>query len=99
MLEELSKYEKKILEKTHRNHGYFIRLKNVLSRRIIFIPKEDLDPFFKIADSIAPDPDDFMYFALALYVEADIWSNDKKLKDQDTIKVWSTEDILNKYSC
>lgn len=99
LLEEFSRYENTILEKTHRTHEDFLHLKNVLSRRIKFIPKDELYPFLKKADTISPDPDDSIYFALALYLKADIWTNDKRLKDQDTVKVWSTGDILKKYSC
>ena len=35
-----------------------------------------------------------MYFALALKLNCGIWSNDKKLKNQDKVKVYSTEDLL-----
>jgi predicted nucleic acid-binding protein len=46
------------------------------------------------AKKICPDPDDVVYFALALKLIIPIWSDDKKLKNQDTVKVYSTEDLL-----
>ena len=47
------------------------------------------------AKKICPDRDDVPYFALALKFNIPIWSNDKKLKEQNKIKVYSTQDILN----
>lgn len=37
---------------------------------------------------------DSEYFALALKLNCAIWSNDKRLKQQDKIKVYSTEDLV-----
>jgi len=98
LLEEFSKHKKTILEKTHREEDEFQRLINVLSRRIIFIPKDEFEKFMPDAREISPDPDDAPYFGLAILVGADIWSNEKRLKDQDEIKVWSTGDLIEKFS-
>jgi len=40
-----------------------------------------------------PDPDDMAYFALALKLNCAIWSNDKKLKEQDKVKVYNTHEL------
>ena len=37
-----------------------------------------------------------VYFALELKLNWGIWSNDKKLKEQNKVKVYSTEDLLKK---
>lgn len=42
---------------------------------------------------MAPDKDDAAYFALALKKNCGIWSNDKKLKDQDAVSVYSTHEL------
>jgi predicted nucleic acid-binding protein len=54
----------------------------------------EVDSFMSKAKKICPDPDDKDYFALALKLECPIWSNDKELKKQDSIKVYTTEEIL-----
>ena len=48
----------------------------------------------QMAEKITPDPNDAEYFALALKLGCGIWSNDKKLKEQDKIKIYSTSDLI-----
>ena len=43
---------------------------------------------------ISPDADDTAYIALALHLNCPIWSNDKKLKKQDKVKVITTKELL-----
>ena len=50
--------------------------------------------FIDGAERISPDPKDTSYFALALKLNCPIWSNDKKLKEQNKIKIYSTEEIV-----
>ena len=97
LLEELTKHEQTILDKTHRSPDEFERLINVFSRRIIFLPKDEFDKYITRGEEISPDPDDSMYFALALLLEADLWSNEKRLKNQNKIKIWSTGDLIDKF--
>jgi len=81
LLEGFSKHEQTILEKTHREEEEFKRLINVLSRRIIFMPKDEFEKFMPKVRIISPDLDDAPYFGLAILVGAEIWSNEKRLKD------------------
>ena len=37
---------------------------------------------------------DVLYFALALKLKCGIWSNDKKLKEQNKVKVYCTGELL-----
>lgn len=61
---------------------------------MILIPKEEIEPFIEEAEKISPDERDVLYFALALKLKCGIWSNDKKLKKQSKIKIYSTEELL-----
>ncbi len=90
---ELEKHEKEIMEKTERTAEEFNRLIETLKRRIIIIPLEELVPYVEEAKKITPDPDDMAYFALALKLNCAIWSNDKKLKEQDKIEVYNTHEL------
>lgn len=46
------------------------------------------------AEEISPDKDDTLYIALAMKLKCPIWSNDKDLKKQSEVKIYSTKDII-----
>ena len=95
LLEEFSKYKKYILKKTKRGETDFAELIQILKRNIIIISFKEIAPFIKQAEKICPDKNDTPYFALALKLNIPIWSNDKKLKNQKHIKIYTTEELLN----
>lgn len=97
---ELEKHKQEILEKTKQTPDEFFRLLEILKTRIIFVSLLELIDFVSEADKITPDPDDMVYFALALKLNCPIWSNDKKLKEQNRIKVYHTHELtkLNEIS-
>jgi predicted nucleic acid-binding protein len=66
----------------------------IIESKMIIIPKDELRQFIKKADEITPDLDDVMYFAAALKQNIGIWSNDKGLQQQKTVKVYSTNDLI-----
>ena len=90
---ELEKHKEEILEKTDRTAEEFFRLFEILKRRIVIVPLEELVFYVKEAERLTPDPDDMTYFALALKLNCAIWSNDKKLKEQNKIKVYNTHEL------
>jgi predicted nucleic acid-binding protein len=53
----------------------------------------EVRPFKPSAERVCPDKDDVEYFALALKLGCPIWSNDKKLKEQSKVKVYSTKEV------
>jgi len=91
---EFENHKEELLEKTERTTEAFFRLVEILKRKIIIIPLEELVPYIDEAEKISPDPDDMEYFALALKLNCAIWSNDKKLKNQNRIKVYSTHELV-----
>ena len=66
----------------------------LLTSRIRLFDKEDIKEFFKEACKISPDSDDIEYFALALKLNCPIWSEDKALKKQSIVKVYSTSELI-----
>ena len=90
---ELEKHKDELLEKTERTTEEFFRLVETLKRRINIIPLEELVLYVEEAEKLTPDPDDMAYFALALKLNCAIWSNDKKLKEQDKIEVYNTHEL------
>jgi predicted nucleic acid-binding protein len=66
----------------------------IIESKMNIIPKDELRQYIKKADEITPDPDDVMYFAAALKQKIGIWSNDKEMKKQKVINVYSTNDLI-----
>lgn len=93
--DEFNKYEKECLIKSGLSRKEFSERKKTIFSRINFIELNSFNNFTKIAEKFCPDKNDIFYFALALKLDVPIWSNDKNLKNQDKIKVISTEDLLN----
>ena len=89
----MGNHKEEIIEKTDRTAEEFFRLLEILKRRIVIIPLEELIPYIEEAEKLTPDPDDMAYFALALKLNCAIWSNDKKLKEQNKIKVYNTHGL------
>ncbi len=97
LLEEFSKYQAQILERTHRSKENFETFVQILKEYITFIPQKNIILFLEKANAFSPDPKDSVYLALALALKSAVWSNDKKLKEeQNHVKVLSTEDLINK---
>jgi predicted nucleic acid-binding protein len=93
LVTEFMKYEDLILRKTGRSRESFIEIMHCLNAVITTIPEEEILPFFEQAKSISPDENDIMYFALALKLKCGIWSNDNRLKHQNLVKIYSTQDV------
>jgi len=95
LLDEFSKYEQYILEKSNRSKEDFNQFLSILREQIEIIPQSIITPFIKKADKFSPDEKDTVYLACALAIDSKIWSNDKKLKeDQKEIKVVNTEELI-----
>ena len=93
--EEILKHKDEILEKTQRKNNQFEDILEEILSIIRIVSKERIDKFISRAKGISPDPKDKAYFALALMLNIPIWSNDKRLKEQAKIKVYSTEEIAS----
>ena len=96
LFEEFEKHIKEIRTKIKINKNELKDLLNILllESNITFIPLNDLKPFKEKAMQISPDPKDAVYFSVALKLNCPIWSNDKKLKNQNHVKVFSTSDLV-----
>jgi len=92
---ELEKYKNYILEKTGKTENDFYRLIGIFEKRITLFSKEEIEPYLEKASQISPDIKDITYFATAIKLNCDIWSNDGDLKEkQNHVKVWSTKELL-----
>lgn len=94
IMDEFLKYEDLILNKTKRTKEKFVEIMHMLKETITVVPKEEYSKFMSEAEAISPDEKDVAYIALALKLNCGIWSNDKKLKEQDKVKVYSTSEVM-----
>ena len=93
IVDEFFKYEEFLLKKTSRKKEEFIQIMHMLKDVITVVPQEEYSTCMKEAETISPDKKDMLYFALALKFRCGIWSNDKRLKNQGTINIYSTSDV------
>ena len=94
LFEEFEKYRELIHSKTDKTPDEFEQFLKIIRKRVIIIPKEESMKFFDEAYEISPDKNDAQYFALALKLKCNLWSNDKKLKEQKAVNVYSSEDLI-----
>ena len=93
-LEEINKHKYGILKKTKISEEEFKITKIDLAVYIKFFQLKEYGKFLQKALEFSPDENDIDFFALALKLNCPLWSNDKKLKQQDKVKVYSTEELL-----
>jgi predicted nucleic acid-binding protein len=93
-LEEINKYKKEIIKKAKISEEEFNVSRIDLAIFVQFIPLLKYQNFLKNALEISPDSNDVDFIALALKLKCPLWSNDKKLKTQRVVEVYSTEDAF-----
>lgn len=95
LIEELENNVDEILHKTELSKSMLIELfrQVIASAKVNIVPSEEYDAEMQAAKEVSPDINDAPYFALALKLGCPIWSNDKKLKEQDRVTVYSTEEL------
>jgi predicted nucleic acid-binding protein len=93
----MEKYKKDLLKKSKMEEKEFNKLLQIILKNVLIIPKETLYLYKKESMDIVKDIDinDALFIACALaYPYSVIWSDDKKLKKQDKIKVLNTKEII-----
>ncbi len=97
VFEEVKEHSSEIEEKTGLSKEEILELLQtiIIFSNIKIIPIIEFQEYVDKAKEICPDNDDVAYFALALKMKCNIWSNDKRLNQQTTIKIYNTYEILN----
>lgn len=62
--------------------------------KIEVTPFKEYSNFMNKAVQLSPDIKDAPYFALALKLQCPIWSQDKRLKRQAEVRIYSTKDLI-----
>ncbi|MBI5224609.1 hypothetical protein HY989_01950 [Candidatus Micrarchaeota archaeon] len=93
LLLEFSKYRPHLIGRYEFFEEEFDQLVSKLTDRIGFVEDSMLKPYLPAAESLIADEKDQYYIALALKTNSAIWSNDKALKAQRRVKVYTTEEL------
>ncbi len=75
-----------------------VEVRNLLSQltaKIHVVPITEYYSFLPAAEQLAPHTEDAPYLALAMRLRLPIWSNDAGLKEQQNIRVYTTEELLD----
>ncbi len=94
LFEEINRNKSEIIRKSGLTKREFEDFFLILKNRIRIIPEKSFLKYMSQAKKICPDEKDMIYFALALYLKCGIWSNEKKLKQQNKVAVHSTHDLI-----
>ena len=69
---------------------------DLLFEQIRIVPREEFDDELDTANAIIAevDPDDSPFLALAMHLDAEIWSDDRHFQEQETVATWRTHELL-----
>ena len=98
LFEEIENNKELIIQKSGLSKEEIGRFIEVFRRKITVVPEEEFLEYREKAEAICPDEKDITYFALALRMGCPIWSNEKKLKEQDQVKVWATHELMRLFN-
>jgi predicted nucleic acid-binding protein len=96
IIDEFLKHSIQLAKKAHATEKALHNLAKelIIESNITIVTKDDVRSYIKKAETLSPDPDDVMYFATALKFKCSIWSNDKRLKNQKSIQIFMTHDLM-----
>lgn len=96
-IDEVEKYFELISSKSGLAKKEIKILFDLLAFNFEVVPLEDFLQCFREAEKVMQsiDEKDVPFVALALCINCDgIWSNDMHLKEQDSVRVWNTTEIM-----
>lgn len=93
---EFNKHKSECLLKSKLSEHEFEMRQAEIEREIKFFKSSEYKNFIKKSLDVLPDSDDVDFLALALSINAAIWSNDLHLKEQSLVPVFTTEDLVKK---
>lgn len=93
---EILNHMSELIRKSKIDEEAFQYLMDTLFAEIQMVEPDIIEPYREIAIEIMKSIDvcDAPFIALAMHLNCSIWSNDKHLKQQNHIKVYSTGEIM-----
>ncbi len=93
--QELKEHREECMIKSKLSEHEFELRQTEVEELIKFIKSSDYENFLKQSADLISDIDDIDFLALALSLNASIWSNDQHLREQSLVEVYKTEDLFN----
>lgn len=93
-LGEIQKHKQTYMEKAGLNENEFDMVLRTALESFKVVALQEYEIFERQAKEISPDNTDWPFFALALQKNYPVWSNEKRLKKQSRVIVYSTEELL-----
>ncbi len=97
IFEEMERHKEELIEKSGMTYDDFECLLQLLLKKVRIVEHAILDIYKEKATHIVKDIDldDAVFIACALaYPGSVIWSNDKKLKSQNEVRIFNTMELL-----
>ncbi|MBI5073281.1 hypothetical protein HZA99_05685 [Candidatus Woesearchaeota archaeon] len=91
---EIERNKAIILQKSSLQEQDYLNFIQIIKNKIKIISEREFLSFVPYAEQICPDSKDISYFALALSLHCPLWSNERKLQQQDIVRVFSTSELL-----
>lgn len=91
--EELERNKDVFIEKSGLSEEAYLQAAEIIVSNVNQIPMREYAHLKERAENISPDRKDWSFFAVAIYLKCPIWSNEKRLKDQNKIAVYNTAEI------
>ncbi|WP_280537333.1 PIN domain-containing protein [Halopenitus sp. POP-27] len=97
--DELENYHGLIVEKSGMEPRRVQQFVDLIFQYIRVVPANDFHTHIEDADDAigGTDPDDVLYVACALALDAALWSDDTDFEDQDVVEVYSTSDVIDSF--
>jgi len=96
-LQEIEKYAEEIQDKSGMNKEEFDLLLRLILSNFLIVKNKKYEKYIEQARAICSDEKDIVFLALALALKISLWTEDKHLRKQNTVKIYSTEDLVNLY--
>ena len=94
LVEELENNKDELISKSMVEDEEYPGIVRIVLSNVIIVPESDYRAFKDEAKMISPDWKDCAFFAVALQRNCAIWSNEKRLKKQDRIRIYNTAELL-----
>lgn len=90
---ELKNHKKDIPSKAKISNLKFDEILEEIKNKVLFVPRKKYEEYLIHGEALN-DAKDADFFALAIYLNTPLWSNDAELKKQEIVDVMSTEDMI-----
>ncbi len=93
ILEELENNKEELLGKSQLGKERYKEALDAVFSNVAIVPLPDYERFEQEANAISPDHKDWPFFAVALQRHCAIWSNEKRLKNQERVAAYNTSEL------